>query len=43
MIKHNIILVGCGAIAFRWLDHITKRDVCRLVALVDKYPDNAKK
>ncbi len=43
MIKHNIIMVGCGAIAFRWLDHITKRDDCRIIALVDKNPDNAKK
>lgn len=43
MVKHNIIFVGCGAIMFRWLDHITKRDDCRIVALVDKNPENAQK
>ena len=41
MIKHNIIIVGCGAITFRWLDHITKRDDCKVLALVDRNVDNA--
>ena len=41
MIKHNIIIVGCGAITFRWLDHITRRDDCRILALVDRNVDNA--
>ncbi len=43
MIKHNIIFVGCGAIAYRWLDHITKRDDCKILAIVEKNPANAKR
>ena len=33
--KHKIIFAGCGDIAFRWLDHITKRDDCEIVAIAE--------
>ncbi|NLZ89299.1 MAG: Gfo/Idh/MocA family oxidoreductase, partial [Clostridiales bacterium] len=31
----NVIIVGCGAIAFRWLDHLTKRDDTEIKAIVE--------
>ena len=40
--KHKIIFAGCGGIAFRWLDHITKRDDCEIIAIADKNLDNAR-
>jgi len=36
--EFKIVFAGCGDIAFRWLDHITKRDDCEIVAVADKNP-----
>jgi predicted dehydrogenase len=33
--KHKIIFAGCGDIAFRWLDHITRRDDCEIIAIAE--------
>jgi len=41
MEKHRIIFAGCGGIAFRWLNHITKRDDCEIIAIADKNLKNA--
>jgi len=35
MIKHKIIFAGCGDIAFRWLDHITRRNDCEIIAIAE--------
>ena len=42
MAKHRIIMAGCGGIAFRWLDHITKRNDCEIIAIADKNLNSAK-
>ncbi|MBQ7165165.1 MAG: Gfo/Idh/MocA family oxidoreductase [Clostridia bacterium] len=42
MIKHRIVFAGCGGIAFRWLNHITKRDDCEILAIADKNLASAK-
>ena len=39
--KFRIIFAGCGDIAYRWLDHITKRDDCEIIAIVEKNPARA--
>ena len=39
--KFKIIFAGCGDIAFRWLDHIMKRDDCEIIAIVEKNPQRA--
>ncbi len=39
--KFKIIFAGCGDIAFRWLDHIMKRDDCEIIAIVEKNPARA--
>ena len=41
--KFRIIFAGCGDIAYRWLDHITKRDDCEIIAIVEKNPARAAK
>ena len=41
--KFRIIFAGCGDIAYRWLDHITKRDDCEIIAVVEKNPARAAK
>ena len=41
--KFRIIFAGCGAIAFRWFDHITKRDDCEIIAIADKNRANAER
>ena len=33
--KHKIIFAGCGDIAFRWLDHITRRNDCEIIAIAE--------
>lgn len=35
MKSYNIVLAGCGVISEKWLDHICRRDDCRIIALVD--------
>ena len=34
-IKHKIIFAGCGDVAFKWLDHITKRNDCEIIAIAE--------
>ena len=41
MKQFQIIMAGCGDIAYRWLDHITKRDDCEIIAIAEKNPVRA--
>jgi predicted dehydrogenase len=41
MKQFRIIMAGCGDIAYRWLDHITKRDDCEIIAIAEKNPARA--
>lgn len=43
MKKFKIIFAGFGDIAFRWLDHITKRDDCEILAVAEKNIERAEK
>ncbi|MCJ8014723.1 Gfo/Idh/MocA family oxidoreductase [Paenibacillus sp. KQZ6P-2] len=41
--KHRIIVAGCGAMSHIWIQTVLKREDTDIVALVDVYPENARK
>lgn len=42
MTQHKIIFVGCGSMAYVWMDYMKQREDVEIVALVDLYEENAK-
>ncbi len=43
MKKHSILMVGCGVISVEWLDVLSKREDCEILALVDMNREAAEK
>lgn len=43
MAKYNVLLVGCGDMANKWLEYIIERPDCEVLGLCDIIPEKARK